>query len=104
MAMSIICPCPSQHYGLTHWKYVLRYCDKCPGIITTRQKTNIDVTNTCSPISFHVCRNLSRCNFHGIRPYVERIIFSMCSTYLSYVTPEKVYTRNDLVILEILIS
>ena len=69
MAMVTMCHCPSKRHGLSHWKCVLRCCGKCPGISMPRQETNTDAKNTCSTIRFHVYRNVSRCNDHGIRPY-----------------------------------
>ena len=44
----------AQHHWLPHWKYVLRCCEKCPGISIPRQDKNKDATNTCSKIHFHV--------------------------------------------------
>ena len=97
--MAKMCTFPSQHRGIPHWKCALLCCDKCPGIIIPCQETNKDATNTCSSISFFVYRNLSCCAVHGIRPYEELTIFSMCYTDISSVTPGKVYTINDLVLL-----
>ena len=54
----------------------------------------------CSKIRFHVYRNVSRCTVHGICPYKERKICSMCSTDISYATPGKVYTQEELVLIE----
>ena len=89
MDMAKMCPCPSQHHGLPHWKYVLLCCDKCPGITIICKDTNKDEANTCSKICFHVYRNASHCTVRGIRPYEEQTICSKCSTDISYVTPEK---------------
>ena len=89
---------------MPHWKCVLWFCEKSPSINILHQETNKDTTNMCSKISFHVYRNLSRCNVHGIRPYEERTICSMCSTDLSSITPIKLYTQKELVLLETLIS
>ena len=103
MAMATMCTCPSQHHALPHCKFVLSCCDKFPGISIPHQGTNTEAKNTCSTIYFHVYRNVSRCTVHGLRPYEEWTICSMCSTYLSSVTPVKVYTRKELVLLETLI-
>ena len=104
MAMSTMCPCPSQHHGLPHWKCTLRCCEKFPGISIPHQETNKDATNMCSKIRFHAYWNLSRHIVHGIRLYEERTICSMCYTDLSSVTTSKVYTQKELVLLETSIS
>ena len=57
----------------------------------------------CSTISFHFDHNISRCTVLGIRPREELKICFMCSTDPSSVTPGKLYTRKDLVLLENLI-
>ena len=99
-----MCPCPSKHHGLPHWKCVLSCYEKCPGISIPRQETNTDATNTSSTISFHVYRHVSLCNVNGIRLYKEQTICSMCYTDIISVTPGKVYTRKEIVLLETLIS
>ena len=78
-------PCISQHNGLTHSKYVL----------CCFEETNIYATNTCSTIIFHDYQNVSRCTVHGIHPYQEQTIYSMCYTNISSVTPGRVYTEQD---------
>ena len=92
MAISKMCPGPSQYHGLPHWKYVLRCCEKCPGISIPCLESNKYESKMCSKIRFSVNRNVSRCTVHGIHPYEERTIYSLCYTDLSYVTPVKVYT------------
>ena len=96
-------PCPSQHHWIPHWKYVLRCCEKFPSISIPHQEKNTYATNTCSTISCHIYRNASCYNVCGIQPYKERTICSMCSTDLISITPGKVYTRKELVLLETLI-
>ena len=98
------CPFHSQHHGIPHWKFLLRCYDKCPGISITHHDTNKYATNTCSIIRFCVYRDVSRCTLCGIRPYKEQKICSICSTDLSYVTPGKVYTQKDILLLKTLIS
>ena len=90
--MATFCIYPSQHHGLPLCKFVLHYFEKSPGIIITHQETNKYATNTCSKTRFHFYRNVSGCTAHGIFPYEERKIFSMCSSDISSLTPGKVYT------------
>ena len=104
MAMATMCTCPSQHHGLPHCKCVLRCWNKCPIIIITNQEINTYATKICSTIRFNVYCNVSRFSVHGIRPYEEWKIFSMCSTDIISVTPGKIYTKKELVLLETLIS
>ena len=104
MAMTTMYPFPSQYHGLTHWKFVLRHCIKLHVSTIPCQETNKYKTNTCSKILFHVYRNVSCFTVHGILPYEERTTCSMCSTDLSSVTPRKLYTQKELVLLETLRS
>ena len=67
--MATICTYPSQYHEILHWEFVLLCFKKFPGVIIPRQETNTDATNTRSTVFFHVYHNLSRCTFHGIRPY-----------------------------------
>ena len=69
--MTTMCPCPSQHHGLPHYKFVLRCCKKGPGISISCHETNKDATKTCSTIHFYLYHNVSCCNVHGIHPYEE---------------------------------
>ena len=90
--MAKMCPCPSRHHSIPHWKFLLRCYDKFPYIIIYHQETNKDSTNTCSTIYFRVYRNVLCCNVHGIPPYEEQTICYKCSTDISSMTPVKVYT------------
>ena len=67
-AMATFCTLTSAHHVFTHWKRVLRCCEKCPIIIIPSQESNGDTTNICTTISFKVYRNLSRSKLHGICP------------------------------------
>ena len=77
---------------------------KCPGFSIPCQDINIDATNTCSTIRFHIYRYVSFFTDNDICPCKERKICSMCSTGISSVTPWKVCTQKELVLLETLIS
>ena len=57
MTTSTVFPCNSKYHGITYWKCVLRYCDKCPSIVLPSQKEIKDTTNTCPTIIFHIYRN-----------------------------------------------
>ena len=43
-SMAIMYPCNSKYHGITHWKFVLRCCDKCPIIVLPSQEENKDTT------------------------------------------------------------
>ena len=62
--MLIMFPFPYDLHALPHWKCVLRCFSQCPSTIIPGQKSKKDKINTCSTVSFHVYRNLSRCTFH----------------------------------------
>ena len=46
MAMEKMCPCTYEHHGITHWKYVLRCCDKYPSIVLPSQE-EINIQQSC---------------------------------------------------------
>ena len=54
MSMATMFPCNSKHYGIPHWKCVLRCRGKCPIIFLPSQEKNRDTTNTCPKICFHI--------------------------------------------------
>ena len=60
--MAKMWPCPSQNHRLTDREFLLRFCEKCPGISIPHLKTNKDATNMCSTICLHFYCNASRCN------------------------------------------
>ena len=99
-----MCPYLSQHYGIPHWKFVLRCCEKYPGIIIPHQEKNIDAKKRYSTIHVRVDRNLLRCTVHGLCLYEEQTTCSMCSADISSVTTGKLYIQKEIVLLEPLIS
>ena len=68
MAMATMCPFPSQHHGMSHWKCVLICCKRCPILSITRLEINKDATSMCSKIRFYVYINVSHCTIHGQIP------------------------------------
>ena len=58
MSMETIFSCNSEHYGIPHWKCVLRCFDKRPSIVLPSQESNKDTTITCPTILFHVYHNV----------------------------------------------
>ena len=64
-----ICTHPYEHHGLLHWKCELCCCDKLPSMVIPSQEENIDTTNTCPKMHFHVYINVHCCTMHGRRPY-----------------------------------
>ena len=90
--------------GYHNFKCLLCCFDILPGISTPCQDTNIYAINMCSTIRFNVYLNVSRFNIHCIRPYEERKCCSRCYIGLSFVTPGKLYTRKEIVLLETSIS
>ena len=99
-----MCQCTSQHHGLLHWKYVLRCWEKVPGISIPHQEKNKYATNTCTTIRFHDYRNVSRVVLFMAYSHMKNIEFFMCCTDISSLTPGKVNTRKELVLLEYLRS
>ena len=68
MNMAKMCPYPSQHHGLPHWKCVLLCCNKCPSLIIHLLDTNKDATNKRLTIHFHLYINVSHCTMNGQHP------------------------------------
>ena len=96
MSMAKIYPCTSKHHGIPNWKCVFCCCDEFPIIFLPSKEANKDTTNTCPTIIFHVYCNISRCTFHGWRPYYEHTTLSLFSTVLISDRTDKVYTQNNL--------
>ena len=54
IAISIMCGFPSDKHALSHCKFVLSCCAKCPIIFTPGHELDSDSPNACPEISFHV--------------------------------------------------
>ena len=94
---------PSQHV-LPHWKCVLHCCSNCPRIDLTDQESDRHHSNASPSIIFHIYHLIARCTVHGRRPLDERKNDRLCFQDLATVTPEKLYTRKKIVMMETYIA
>ena len=65
MAKETICAYSHSDHPLPHWKYVLRCCDKFPGINITDQETYDQYPDNSLLIRFHIYHIIARCTKHG---------------------------------------
>ena len=57
-------------------------------------------SNTCHTICFHVCNPFACCSVHGRRQLDERKHSRLCLCDTDHLSPSKLYTRKELVIME----
>ena len=94
MANAIMCTYPQYDHGLTHWKFVLRFCSDCPCINLPEQERKKKHEETTPSIEFHIYRIIGHCTDHGIIPLKDKKICYMCNKNLHQInhqkyTPEK---------------
>ena len=89
---------------LPHWKCVLRCCYKCSSVNIPDQETNGQYSNTRPTISFHTYHLIERCTTHGNITLNYRNICCMCRQDSASDKSTKIYTRNELVMMETKIS
>ena len=99
MAMAKICEHPQSLYSLPHWKYVLRCCSNRPHIDITYQESDKNHSNTSPSIHFHIYHLITQCTVHQRHPIYEEKLFHLCFQDPATVTPAKLYTRKELVMM-----
>ena len=65
MGKATICEYPPSYHELSHWKFGMRCCAKCPGVNLSDQETYNKYTNTSLSIIFHLYHLIARCTAHG---------------------------------------
>ena len=60
MAKATMCAYSQSDHALSHWKYVLQWCAKCPSINLPDQETYNKHTNPITSISFHIYHLIAR--------------------------------------------
>ena len=98
--MAKICAYPPSQHTLPHWKCVLRCCVNFPSIYLPVPESDWHHSNTYPSISFHVYSLISRCIVHVRHPLHEKKNFHLCFQYPATMTPEKLYTRKEIVMME----
>ena len=89
---------------LSHWKGVLRCCSDCPRIDLPDQESDRHYYNAYPSISFHVYHLIARCTFYGICPLDKNTFCQLCFQDPATVTPTKLYTIKELVMMETYIA
>ena len=104
MFMATMCACPPLQNALPHCKYVLHCCSNLPRIALPGQESDRHNSNTYPPIRIHVYHVISCCKLQGRLPLDETKMCCFCSQNLDSLTPTKVYTRKEFVMMEISIA
>ena len=104
MSKAKICANSHSDHTLTHWKYVLRCCAKCPSINILDQETDDKHPNRSPPIRFHIYHLIARCTKHCMLPSTNKKSCQECQQDTASVKSTKVYTRKELLMMETTIS
>ena len=100
MDMAIMCAYPPSQHILPHLKCVLRCCSNCPRIYIPHQESGRNYFNAYPSIRFHIYHLIAQCTFHGRLPLDEKNFFPCVFQYPCTVTPAKLYTRKELIMME----
>ena len=65
MEKATVCTYPQSDHTLPHWKYVFRFCAKCPCINLPKQETDNQYSETTPSIQFHIYQIIGSCTAHG---------------------------------------
>ena len=95
-----MCAYSQPDHALPHWKCVLRFCAKCPGINLPDQEIDYQYPNTSPSIRFKIYHLIARCTKHGRLPLTDKKSF--CKFQQDYASEKttKIYTRKELVMME----
>ena len=104
ITMAKTCSYPPSQHALPHCKCVLRWCYNYPRIYLPDQESDSRRSNESSWIHFHIYHWIAWCTVHGRLPQDENKIFRLCFQDPSTVTPEKLYTRKEPVMMETYIA
>ena len=84
---------PQSDHEFTHWKCVLRCCDKCPCINLPDQETDNQCSETTPSIRFHIYHIIRHCTSHGRNSLKENSVTCVNKNInqitLQKYTPEK---------------
>ena len=94
IAKEKMCAYSQSDHALPHWRYVLRYCAKCPSINIPDQETDDQYPDTSPSIRFNIYHLIARCKKHGRLPLTDKICFCKCQQDTDSVQPTKIYTRK----------
>ena len=100
MDIDIMCAYPPSQNALPQWKCVLRCCSNLLHIDLTDQESERHYYNASNSISFHIYHLISQCKVHGRHLLHEKKICCLCLQDTATTTPEKLYTRKDIIMME----
>ena len=92
------------HIILIHISSVLKWYAKFPGINLPEQETDDQYPDTSTSINFHIYHIIACCTKHGRLPLKDRKICCKCQQDFDSGKLTEIYTRKELVIMEITIS
>ena len=99
IAKATMCSYSKSDHSLPHWKFVLKCCAKCPSIHLPDQETYDQYPDTSPSIRFHIYHMIAHCTKHARLPLTDRKIWHKCQQDTT-----KIYTRKELVMMEIYYS
>ena len=95
-----ICAYPPSQHALAHCKCVLRCCSNFPSIDLPGQESDRHNPNTSNSIQFRIYHLIARCTVYGRWSLYEKKLCFLCLQDTASVTPAKIYTRKELVIMD----
>ena len=104
MTKEKICEYSQSDHALPHWKFVLRYCAKCPSINLPDHEIDDKHPNPSPLIRFHVYHMIACCKKHGMLPLTDKKICLEFQQDIASVKSTKIYTRKELMMMERTIS
>ena len=99
-SMAKIFAYPPSQYAFLHWKCVLRCCENCLCIDIPYQESDIHHSITYTSIRFHIYHLISIGIVHRRHSLDEKKMCRLCLQYPATMSPAKLYTRKELVMME----
>ena len=100
MTKEAMCAYPQSDHALPHWKGVLWCYAKCPSINLPHQETDDQYPDTSPSTRFHIYHIIARCTKHGRLPWTDKKICRKCQQDNASGKSTKIYTRNELLMME----
>ena len=99
-----MCIYPQSDHALPHCKFVYWCCSDCPCINIPDQETTKKHEETTPSIRFHIYHIIGCCTTHGRISLKDKNICYMCKQESLPDKSTNVYTRKELVMMDITIS
>ena len=85
---------PSSNYALSHCKFLLHCCVKCPCIDLPSPESDQQNSNASPTICFHVYKHIEGCTVHVRRPFNEKKQFQLRKASTDSIVSAKSYTKK----------